>query len=389
LASGHLNAAPGVSATTITIGLLADLTGTSSAALGDTVGAVKARFALQNVHGGVDGRKLVLVTEDTQSNPATALGDAQNLVADKKVFAVVENADSFFGAYRYLQQSGVPVTGGGSDGPEWGERPNINLFSLTPVDPGYPATTVYANAFKLLHVTKAAGFAYGVSPTSTRSVVQLEKGNTAAHIANCYDTLSIPSGSVDFTGYILALQHYGCDGSFGSMTDASNGALEIAESQGGLHIRNVSDGGYDQVALDNPNVVSAAQGDLVTATIPVAHTKALDAFYSELKRYDPSYKGGIPDLGITDGWMSADLMIKGLEVAGKDPTRKSFIANLRKVTSYNAQSLLATSQNFTAFGHLPKETCLYFAQVKGDGFVPFPRSGKPICGLTVPHSDTA
>jgi hypothetical protein len=233
-----------------------------------------------------------------------------------------------------------------------------------------------------------AGFAYGVSPTSSRSVVALEKANTAAHIANCYDNLSIPLGSDVFTGYIHSLHDHGCDGSFGSMTDVSNNALEVAESQGGLHIINVSDSGYDATLLDNPVVMAAAQGDLVTATIPVAHTKALNALYAALRRYDPSYEGGVPDLGTTDGWMSADVMIKGLEVAGKHLTRKSFIANLRKVMSYSAEGLLATPRSFTAFGPLPKETCSYFAQVKGDGFVPFPRSGKPICGSSVRHSDS-
>ena len=44
-------------------------------------------------------------------------------------------------------------------------------------------------------------------------------------------------------------------------------------------------------------------------------------------------------------------MIKGLELAGRNPTRSSFISNLRKLSKYNAGGLLPNSVSFTHFGH--------------------------------------
>jgi hypothetical protein len=39
---------------------------------------------------------------------------------------------------------------------------------------------------------------------------------------------------------------------------------------------------------------------------------ATKAMLATLTKYDKSYSGGIPDLGLYGSWLSADLMIKGL-----------------------------------------------------------------------------
>src|SRR5579859_5036891 len=81
---------------------------------------------------GVDGRKIKLEVDDDQSAPATNLTAAQNLVQNKKVFGIVDYSSFAFGGIKYLQQHGVPVTGGGFDGPEWGMQPYTNMFSYLP-----------------------------------------------------------------------------------------------------------------------------------------------------------------------------------------------------------------------------------------------------------------
>ena len=77
-------------------------------------------------------------------------------------------------------------------------------------------------------------------------------------------------------------------------------------------------------------------------------------------------------------------MIKGLELAGKNPTRASFIANLHKDTSYNAEGVLPGSvsfslKNFGTVNMLPKSYCNYFIQLKNDKYVTT-NGNKPWCG---------
>ena len=53
-----------------------------------------------------------------------------------------------------------------------------------------------------------------------------------------------------------------------------------------------------------------------------------------------SARRDVPDYGQVEGWLSADLMISGLQLAGANPTRTSFIDGLRTDTSYTGGGLL-------------------------------------------------
>ena len=92
---------------------------------------MEARFKAINAAGGIDGRKITWVVDDTTSTPAGAETAAKDLVENKGVFAIAELSSAFYGAAPYLAQAGIPVTGVGLDGPEWSQQPNTNLFSTT------------------------------------------------------------------------------------------------------------------------------------------------------------------------------------------------------------------------------------------------------------------
>ena len=110
-ASGNTASAPGVTPTTIKIGILSDLSGTASSSFADTPGAMEARFKAINAAGGIDGRKITWVVDDTTSTPAGAETGAKDLVENKGVFAIAELSSAFYGAAPYLAQAGIPVTG--------------------------------------------------------------------------------------------------------------------------------------------------------------------------------------------------------------------------------------------------------------------------------------
>jgi len=112
---------------------------------------------------------------------------------------------------------------------------------------------------------------------------------------------------------------------------------------------------------------------------------ATRSMLAALRRYDPSYHGGLPDLGTVFAYISADLMIKGLEMAGPSPTRSRFITKLRTLTGYDANGLLPQKLEYTHFGTpagLPKTECEYFLQLRSDRFVST-NGGKPFCGPLV------
>jgi hypothetical protein len=113
---------------------------------------------------------------------------------------------------------------------------------------------------------------------------------------------------------------------------------------------------------------------------------ATNTFISTLKTYDPSYRGGYPSYGLTGSYLSADLMLEGLKVAGQNPTRHSFITNLSNVSSWNAEGLVPSTVDFNHFGQVESKLCGYFTKVEGNQFVTI-NNGKPFCRTRIPNSD--
>jgi ABC-type branched-subunit amino acid transport system substrate-binding protein len=80
---------PGVTATTIKLGITSPLTGLAAPGYSKIPGAMKAYFDYVNANGGVFGRKITLVSKDDQYIPTTAVAKANELILRDKVFALV------------------------------------------------------------------------------------------------------------------------------------------------------------------------------------------------------------------------------------------------------------------------------------------------------------
>jgi branched-chain amino acid transport system substrate-binding protein len=83
------SAEPGLTATTIKLGITLPMTGIASPGYNKIPGAMKAYFDYVNTNGGVNGRKISLVIKDDQYIPATAVARANELILRDKVFALV------------------------------------------------------------------------------------------------------------------------------------------------------------------------------------------------------------------------------------------------------------------------------------------------------------
>jgi ABC-type branched-subunit amino acid transport system substrate-binding protein len=80
---------PGITASTIKLGITSPLTGIAAPGYKKIPGAMKAYFDYVNANGGVNGRKITLVSKDDQYIPATAVAKANELILRDKVFALV------------------------------------------------------------------------------------------------------------------------------------------------------------------------------------------------------------------------------------------------------------------------------------------------------------
>lgn len=385
-AAGGLTAsAPGITSKTITVGLITEESGSGASGAYGIPASFKARIDLQNAEGGVDGRKIKVIVEDDQTSPSANLTAAQALVA-KGVFAINDNSAQAYGGTSYLQQQGIPTVGGGYDAFEWTTASNTALFSTS--YGVFAGTTQPRYTINPALIKKAGGhnfavLGYSISPSSSGAAANAAISLKQVGFKVGYLNTSLPFGTVNVTATALQMKAAGVDSMDALIDGNTELALITAGAQAGIKWKYVVLAtGYGSQWLTNPTAVAESQklyfGVLQT---PVElHTPATIQEQAAFKKY--AGFTGVPDFGWSEGWESAGLMIKGLQVAGKNPTRQSFITNLRKVTSWNDDGLLASPINFEHTSSPPKQECGYTTQLIGHKFVP--TSTAPVCTKLVP-----
>jgi branched-chain amino acid transport system substrate-binding protein len=373
----------------IIIGYITDETGATSSTYINAVQGAQARIDAQNAAGGVDGRKLELVAEDDQSTP-TGNSTAAHLLVSKGAFGIIEDNSGAFGSSRYLNQLGVPVTGVSVDGPEWGEQPNTNMFSIgdlystTPFNGYYWTYSSSGAELKALHVTKLAQVVFNISSAINAANTIFAQAKSYG-VSECLDALLPSSGNLSPT--ILQIKKLGCNGVevLSVLSTCTTVAADL--KQAGVNAKLICATSYDQSLLNQPSALAAMQDTYTTASFNVLAKNpppAVKLMLDRLTKYT-SFSGGIPSDNIEYSYEAADAMIDGLELAGPNPTRKEFISKLRNVSNYTVEGLLTTPIIFSHFGTLgmiPKKSCGPLLEIKGKDFVP----ALNVCGTLVKGS---
>ena len=108
----NMGSDPGVTASTIKLGITSPLTGIAAPGYKKIPGAMKAYFDYVNAAGGVNGRKITLVSKDDQYIPTTAVAKANELILRDKVFALVGTlgtaSTKAISASTQLSKRGIP-----------------------------------------------------------------------------------------------------------------------------------------------------------------------------------------------------------------------------------------------------------------------------------------
>ena len=385
--SGKTASAPGVTPTTIKVGFITSQTGNASSTFSDVELGAKAAFEAINKAGGINGRMIQLVTADDQSSPTGDLAAMQSVIS-QGVFLIENFSPYLFGGYKVATAAGIPVVGGGFDGPEWAL--STNMFSYgggtSSVQSSY--NTEIANFFKVVGSTNVSSLAYGISPSSTASIQGLAKGLEAIGSKMGYQNLSVPFGGVDVTSYVLAMKGAGVDGAACSCVQSTNLAMFVGLRQAGLtNVKALSFSSADSSVFSNATAAQAAQGAYYATLIPPpdVNSPATTTFMNNVAAVDPNYKvGTIPSYGLTGSYLGAEVGIYGINLAGQNPTRAAFISKMNQVTDFNANGLLVTPSSWASRGTPPPKICGYFVQVSGSNFVTI-NNKQPICGVPVPQ----
>jgi branched-chain amino acid transport system substrate-binding protein len=261
---------------------------------------------------------------------------------------------------------------------------------LGSVDPKYPVNTMIGGFLRSHGGTVLGAYGYGISPSSSRSAIGISRAFT--HLGGKVGVLdtTVPFGSVDFTTAALTAKQKGVNSMVPSLDNNSNFALATALRQAGVKLKSVVYAtGYEPDVINSPAWKDVQNAYFLSFFRPFSLPNAATVqMAGALQKYAGFSKSQFPTYSQYESWAGADLMIKGLQMAGKNPTRATVITKLRGLKSYDVNGLLPNPINFsTIFGHDPSKTCAWFVQAKTTGFVPV--SSQPFCGTDLPGTSTA
>jgi branched-chain amino acid transport system substrate-binding protein len=390
-ATGTAGDSTGVSAKEIKVGYIYSKAGLAGSTFENAAEGFNARVKAQNAAGGVNGRKISAEIAD-DSGSSNNLVAAQDLVQNRKVFLVVNNSPFAFLSYRFLLTNGVPMLGGGYDGNEYGQPGNEKLISIlgniSPVyGPQYQPG--FVDLMKKAGATKVGVVSYGSSASSTAAAKNLQKyAVPAAGLDAAYTNTSVDFGTTDVGPLVLGMKNAGVDAAYLPLVLSTNLAMIQTAAQNNLQFKlAVLATGYGQALLDQP-AAQAIGPEVVFAELwaPVElKTAATKKFQSDLTKYS-SYRG-VPDFGVYTGYLTADLMIKGLQAAGQNLSRDRYISATKGLNTWDAAGLACQPVDVSAqgFGTAPKTFCSWYLQIKNGKFVPYPNKN-PIKGKLIEAS---
>ena len=373
----------------ITLAYITSLTGPAAAEDAGTQTGFLARIAAQNAEGGVNGHKLVPLVIDDQTSPSVITTAVQDAIS-KGALGIVSQSALFFLADKYPEQQGVPVTGSYDDGPEWGTQPFTNMFSSDhgSVDPKYPVNTLVGGFLKSHGGTVIGTYGYGISPQSAAAARGAAESFQDAGGKVGVENTTIPIGGTNFTAEALIAKQNGVNAMTPSMDNNSNFALATALKQSGVNLKAALYAtGYEPSVINSP-VWSTLQGAYFLSafrpwSLPNAGTEQEQA---AMEKYEKLPKSSFATFGQTEAWLGADLMIKGIQMAGANPTRAAVIKDLRSIKDYTGNGMLPITVNYsTIFGHDPAN-CAWVVKATKTGFTPI--SSQPFCGHDIAGTST-
>jgi branched-chain amino acid transport system substrate-binding protein len=297
---------------TIKVGEYACLTG-KEASLGSSShqGTIMAVDAI-NAAGGVLGRKLELITEDTQSKPGESGTCVRLLIARDHVVAVLGEVASSrsLEAAPICQEAKIPMISPGSTNPKVTETGDY-IFRVCFIDP-FQGPVMAKFALTRLHAKRVAIFS---SATSAYSV-GLAKYFRQAFIDGGGEVVAEPKyaeGDKDFNGQLTAIRAAGVDAIF-SPGYYNEGALIVKQARQ-LGITVPIFGGDSWEAQD----LIELGGDAVEGCYLCSHYSPEDPsprVQAFVAAYKQRYGGAIPDSNASLGYDSVLVLADAIRRAG-------------------------------------------------------------------------
>jgi branched-chain amino acid transport system substrate-binding protein len=324
----------GVTSNEIVFGMHTDLSGPAATYGVSSSNAVKMRFDEVNASGGIHGRKIKLIVEDTQYQVPRAVQAGTKLINRDRIFAMIAALGTPMNNALFKEQfeAGVP-----------------NLFPLS------AARSMYLPFNRLKFVGAAtyvdeirAGINYFVAQKGKKSICAMYQDTdfgkevldgaqtqVDAMKLKLVETTTHKPTDQDFTAQITKLKSAGCDlVVLGTIVRDSIVPYAAARKMGWTDVDFLgSAAAYDLF-------VGAAQGGVTEGLYAMGLTDMpyRDTLGPSAQTWFDHYKERFkaePNIGAVYGYVAADVAVLGLDRAGPNLTVDSFINGLESIRNYH------------------------------------------------------
>jgi branched-chain amino acid transport system substrate-binding protein len=349
--SGALAAEPGITADEIKIGMWTPLTGPTALLGTSERDAIEIAIEEVNAAGGVNGRKLKLITYDDAGSPQEALAAVRRLIDQDNVFALIagSTSGSTLPVLPLITRGKVPFLASISS-----NRKLLDPFSRY-------IFRIYANEiaqadrvidFALKQGVKKPAIVYtsndygiGGEEAVTQRFKQAGVTLVARERYNQADQ--------DFSAQLIRIKQSDPDSLFVWAFAAESGIIVRQTREVGLTLPIFGGGGtatplFPKAAGDAGVGVVAAY---VVPQLPDSPTpKAVADYHAKLQaRYSGTLPPGRPSEYDLAGYGALKAMVEALGRAGKEPTREGLIAALETLKDFDPGTIFPVT--FTSTNH--------------------------------------
>src|SRR3984893_9528120 len=334
LAGAAMAQTRGVTPTEIVLGMHTDLSGPAATYGVSSSNAVKMRFDEVNEKGGIHGRKIKLIIEDTQYQVPRAVQAGAKLINRDRIFAMVAGLGTPMNNALFKDQldAGVP-----------------NLFPLS------AARSMFEPFHKLKFYGAAtyvdqvrAGISYFVTKKGKKAVcamyqdtdfgkevldgIQLQAEKMKIKLA---ETTTHKPTDQDFTAQVTKLKAAGCDlVVMGTIVRDTIVPYATARKMGWTDVDFLgSAASYDLFVASAQGGVTEGFYAMGLTAMPYRDTLSPEA-QQWFDRYKERYKVD-PNIGAIYGHVAADLTVTALETTGVELTTANFVRAMESIRGYH------------------------------------------------------
>ncbi len=362
----HADETTGLTKDTIKLGIFGPMTG-PAALFGKGVFGVESVYKAVNDAGGIHGRRIEIVREDTACDPTRGLAAFKKLASQDQVFALDAGLCSnvVMAAKADIEKSGIPFMGLGA------------------ATPGI-AAPLAANMFQPVATTDEVGRSmidFAMSKPGTKKIAIIShtddwgKSNrdpAVAYLKSRYglapvQDLTMERGSTDATPQILKLRGAGADFVLVLMYPAEVAIFMRDAYKYGVKVPVLAP---QSISLEDTRsrVGSLAPVANMAVYYPYAHPTDAPEMRKWTDLIHKYYPGERIEAFSFLGMSGALAMVQALKDAGPELTRSKLIAALNNIRNFDS-GISATPITFTPADH---------AGVKGGAFLTYDKSGKPV-----------